>query len=156
MDKQLNFYNEGIIYISWKIFCTYKTCLTNSSVCLKYVMRAGVFKSMQTKYYEGSSANKGQRIVNHRKLCRPGECVARNLIRCWQIRDRCSSQTNPYTHARPRSSIKVDWFKALKRLRYSSAIPGPAVSSLLPWYQICSNLSRPASERERNVHCLLS
>lgn len=89
---------------------------------------------MQPKYCEGSSVNKGQCIVNQRKLCQPGECVASNLICCWQNRDRCSSQTNPYTHARHRSSIKVDWFKALKDC--SSAIPGLALPLLLPWYQI--------------------
>lgn len=38
-------------------------------------------------------------FVNHRKSCWPGDRVAGNLIRCWQNRDRCSSQTNPYAHA---------------------------------------------------------
>lgn len=77
-----------------------------------------------------------QRIVNDRKLGQPGECVcvSCNLICCWQNRDMCSSQTNPYMHARHRSSIKADWFKALEN--GSSPIPGPALPLLLPWYQI--------------------
>lgn len=66
--------------------------------------------------------------------CQPGQCVASNLSCCWQNRDRCTSQTNPYMHARHRSSIKADWFKALKDC--SSTIPHPALPLLLPRYQI--------------------